>query len=140
MSGPPPRVVVEDTSEYENAQEVTGLERPKLDKGKRVMSMPPPTVVVQRASEDLARPISAPKLDKGKRVVSMPSAEMANLTSTQREMHLMVRRGRVLRMPQKLAGERGRGRWSEVPTNWRHGTVDPLRCHSVDQLPPPDWQ
>lgn len=165
-------MVVENISKYENAKEGTGLERPKLDKGKRklsepptltvqrasdedlgrpataskldkgkrVMSMPPPTVVIQRASDEFARPVPAPKLDKGKRVMSMPPGATANLASIRQDMRPMVRGRRVLKVPPKLAGERTRVRWSDVPSSWRHGTIDPLRCHSVDQLPPPDWQ
>lgn len=70
---------------------------------------------------------------------------------------MMYKANTPLRLPRRLTGEQGRfslstdgegavvarpdaqGRWSDVPAHWRHA-IDPLRCHSVDQLPPPAWQ
>lgn len=138
----PPRfsLVVEDTTHAEN-----GDAEPKSEVPKVVVSTPtsePPSLVVHRASEDLIRP-DLPRVDKGKRVMSLPPGGMADLKSAypdMRESRPLVRGGRVLRMPPKLSGERARGRWSDVPEYWRHGAIDPLRCHSVDQLPPPSWQ
>lgn len=137
----PPRfsLVVEDTTKTEDR----GAE-PKTEVPEVVVSTPtagPPILVVQPASDDLVRP-DPPRLDKGKRVMSMPPGGIDRMLAypDMRETQPLVRGGRVLKTPAKLGGERGRGRWSDVPAYWKQGSIDPLRCHSVDQLPRPSWQ
>lgn len=140
VSSEPPifNLVVEDTTKE---SKIAGTD---LAASKPIAAKPTPKVpdLTHQASEDLDMP-APPRLNKGKRVMSLPPGGMAGHMSTYRDVREerpLVRGGRVLKVPAKLGGEHGRERWSDVPTNWRHGAVDPLRCHSVDQLPPPSWQ
>lgn len=141
VSSDPPifNLVVEDTTR--EASRIAGTD---LAAFKPTVSKPTPEVpdLTQRATEDLDMH-APPRLNKGKRVMSLPPGGMAGHISMYgdlREGRPLTKGGRVLRVPTKLGGEHGRERWSDVPTNWRHGAVDPLRCHSVDRLPPPSWQ
>lgn len=137
----PPTVVVEDVSELDRSHkheapetEVSVVEVPQPDEAVCPMSAPP-HVVIHRASRELVRLDPPPKLGgKGRRVTSLPPGGLARMAPGRGEM--------VLRTPRKLSGERGRGRLSEevsIPAHWRQ-SIDPLRCHSVDKLPSPDWQ
>lgn len=103
-------------------------------KGKRVavgMSPPPtipPTTMTARASEDLPRSLMPPLERGAKRVVSMPPG---GLTRCPRGVSPFAKpEVRPLRLPPKLSG----AIWRDVPASWREGVVDPLRCHSVDNL------
>lgn len=122
MPGPPGLMVTNAAGEVQifdvPTVNVPQLQLPRPDKGKRVMSSPPGSIntsglvqVLSRDREYVAPPRTM--LNRTKRVMSGPE--------------------RPLRRPQKLAGT-AQGRWSDVPTTWKPGVVDPLRCHSVENL------
>lgn len=138
MPGPPGLVVTNAAGEVQRFDlpkvDIPHLYGPSPDKGKRVIASPseltkPPHLVLSRASDDLPRPV----LNRSKRVMSSPPG------GSTRPSIKFPDPARPLRLPQKLAGT-SHSRWSDVPANWRHGAVDPLRCHSVDHLPAPEWR
>lgn len=159
---PPPTVVVQDMSDDNEDGDDLGS-TPKLDKGKQkevIVFTPEPSAapdMMVRHHHNGADPagVSRPPIAplswhnaKGKRVMSMPPGGLRSISqgdvrsATMRPPGVLVRGGRALRVPPKLSTDGlvgiRRERWSEVPAQWRQGTVDPLRCHSVDQLPPAD--
>ncbi|CAN8102288.1 unnamed protein product [Discula destructiva] len=138
MSAPPGLMVTNAAGEIEkidlpnlHIDDAPQGELLRPENTKRNMSSPPDVAVLTRTSEDLPRPI----LNRSKRAVSTPADGLVR-RPVQPGLSRYSRSGMPLRLPPKLTNHR----WSGMPETWSNGTVDPLRCHSVERLPQPEWE